>query len=493
MLSFFFWWSCNEPQKNIEIEALPVLPDRVQAVQIPKGPQTTYREAVISLVGEVRGEIEPCGCPTLPYGGFERRAQFFETIPNDLPHFQLDAGEQLLKGFSAEDRDASTQRAMLMLNLSANVGLDVMTVGPTDLITMSIKELQDFDAFPLISASYANQKGELLFPPFAVLEKQDFRLGVVGLSTRITDPKYRKEIRYIAPKEALQKTLSLLPSDLDLIIALGSIDDEEAQILVQEETSLAALLTTRGTAYEEPKNNKKNRTLIVETPERGRYIQTLYLHLNTLPQAKLLISSLEQPWRDRIMGQDNPDAQQKIKREGEGRNLVYLELSPLNEAYEPKEKTDTTSILQQFKQEKLVEATQNAEQPITKEEYGYASSGNCATCHSKQFARWVFTGHAKAWESLIRRNSENNPECVQCHSTGFGEVGGLGELTDSNLRRYKSVQCESCHGPLKGHPDSDHVQARPITPKTCLTCHDEANSPNFDFASYLSKASCQMD
>ena len=53
---------------------------------------------MITLVGEVRGEIEPCGCPTLAYGGFARRAQFMETLPDRLPTFQLDAGELLLKG-----------------------------------------------------------------------------------------------------------------------------------------------------------------------------------------------------------------------------------------------------------------------------------------------------------------------------------------------------------------------------------------------------------
>jgi len=493
MLSFFFWLACTESNTNINISELPPLPKRVQEVQRPKGPQTTIREAMISLVGEVRGEIEPCGCPTLPYGGFERRAQFFSTLPKDLPHFQLDAGEMLLKGFSGEDRESSRKRAQVMLDLSANVGLDLMTVGPTDIVIMGIAELQSFTEFPLISASYSDQQGKLLFPPFSVLEKQGFRLGVIGLSTRITEAKYRKEIRYIEPLQAIRNTLPLLPTDLDLIIALGSIDDEEAQILVREELQIAALLTTRGAAYEEPKNDAEHSSMIIETPERGRYIQNLYLHLNTLPQTKLQLSALEQPWRDRIMGQKNPEGKKKIVTEGEGRNLVYLELSPLNESYDPQKPTKTTDLLQNFKQEKLQEAAQKAQEPITETEFGYASSSSCSTCHSKEFARWVFTGHAKAWESLVLRDSQKNPECLQCHTTGFGEVGGLGELSQSNLRRFKSVQCESCHGPLQGHPDANHVQAKPITPQTCLGCHDEANSPEFNFGSYLSKASCQMD
>ena len=193
------------------------------------------------------------------------------------------------------------------------------------------------------------------------------------------------------------------------------------------------------------------------------------------------------------MGQKNPSSKQKIIKEGIGLNLTYIELNPLNESYDPPSKTNTDVMLDQFKQEQLATAARTAIEPVTNEEVGYASSGACSTCHSKEFAKWVFTDHANAWQSLISRNSQDNPECIQCHTTGFGEVGGLGELTESNIRRFKSVQCESCHGPLKGHPDASHVQAKPITPQTCLPCHDEANSPEFNFSTYMSKATCQMD
>lgn len=489
----FLFLACTEPKEQISLPDLPALPQKISPEQQKRGVETTYREAVITLVGEVRGEIEPCGCPTLPYGGFTRRAQFLETLPKELPHFQLDAGELLLKGFSGIDRDSSESRAKLMLELSHDVGVDVLAVGPTDISTLGIEPLQSYTQFPIISASYQDQHGELLFPPIAVIEKQGFRLGVIGLGTYISDPTYRDSIRYVPPQKAIQDSIALLPDDLDLIVTLGSIDDEEAYLLAQEDLGVAAMFTTRGASLEEAKNDARSRTLIVETPERGRYVQTIYLQLNTLPQAKLHISALEQPWRDQIMGQKNPSSKEKIIEEGRGINLAYIELNPLNESYDTPEQTKTDQILDQFKEKRIQEAAQKATQPITEKEVGYASSGSCSTCHSKEFAKWVYTDHANAWQSLVIRNSQDNPECIACHTTGFGEVGGLGELNDSNLRRFKSVQCESCHGPLKGHPDAPHVQSEPITPKTCLSCHDEANSPEFDFGSYLSKSTCQMD
>ena len=59
------------------------------------------------------------------------------------------------------------------------------------------------------------------------------------------------------------------------------------------------------------------------------------------------------------------------------------------------------------------------------------------------------------------------------------------------LRSFKGVQCESCHGPLRGHPEDGRVDAHAVTEATCVGCHDAANSPDFDFASYLRRATCQ--
>jgi hypothetical protein len=128
---------------------------------------------------------------------------------------------------------------------------------------------------------------------------------------------------------------------------------------------------------------------------------------------------------------------------------------------------------------------------ITPHVQAYASSGACVNCHSDEFARWTLTGHARAWRALLERDATQNPECVGCHSTGFGEPGGLGELTTTNIRKFKGVQCEECHGPMKGHPSESQAKATPVTRQTCLRCHDEANSPNFAYERYLPQASCQ--
>ena len=118
--------------------------------------------------------------------------------------------------------------------------------------------------------------------------------------------------------------------------------------------------------------------------------------------------------------------------------------------------------------------------------------GACSRCHTQEFARWTYSDHAKAWQSLIVRKQKDNPECLPCHTTGFGQPGGLGALTLTSIRKLKAVQCESCHGPMGGHPENPHVKSEPISEEGCITCHDEANSPTFQFDKFLKSASCQM-
>ena len=115
----------------------------------------------------------------------------------------------------------------------------------------------------------------------------------------------------------------------------------------------------------------------------------------------------------------------------------------------------------------------------------------CVNCHTDEFARWSLTDHAKAWLPIVQRQQTGNPECIGCHTTGYAQPGGFGEPSRSNLRKYKAVQCEACHGPYRGHPDDPRVEGRTVTMDTCLTCHDEANSPGFDWPTYLNRATCQ--
>jgi hypothetical protein len=491
--------ACSPEPDPVQLETLPSLPSLpAQQEAEPKDAGRDPVWAAIALVGEVRGELEPCGCPSLPYGGFLRRENYLEGLRSGLPTFHLDAGEMLLKGFSNVGQDREL-RARSLARLSEQVGVDAWAVGPGDLDAMGLETLKSMEGPPRISATWTDLEGEWLFPPSAVIERGGIRLGVIGLSARPMSTMHRNSIGYLDSEEAISRALDGLPGDLDLVVALGSVDDDDAAKAAAMEPDVAALLTTRGATYEEPYRPDIGMPLVIEAPERGRYVQTAYIRIGASSSFPLSQSSKPNDWRDWIElrarkaagyeDKELSETERRLAKEGDGRNLAYTELVALNRSYDGE--AAVSSELEAFKNEALKAAAQRASEP-QKGEKGYASASQCARCHSREFARWTLSDHAEAWQSLLLRDEQGNPECIQCHSTGFGKPGGLGELVRKQVRKYKAVQCESCHGPMGGHPGDPEVRPIPIGPETCLECHDEANSPDFEFESYLKRGQCQM-
>jgi len=119
----------------------------------------------------------------------------------------------------------------------------------------------------------------------------------------------------------------------------------------------------------------------------------------------------------------------------------------------------------------------------------FAGRGSCTECHAALDAHWTRTPHALAWKSLVDRGEEHNPDCLPCHSTGFAEAGGFVDPDED--RSLLNVQCEACHGPMLVHSqqtERSRVRRDPglrVTEATCRRCHDPANSPRFDFKTYL--------
>jgi hypothetical protein len=123
----------------------------------------------------------------------------------------------------------------------------------------------------------------------------------------------------------------------------------------------------------------------------------------------------------------------------------------------------------------------------------YAGRGSCTECHAPLDAHWTRTPHALAWKSLVDRGEEHNPDCLPCHTTGFAQPGGFVDPVED--RSLLNVQCEACHGPMLVHSQQSErspVRRDPgfrVTQATCRRCHDPANSPRFDFSTYLPRVS----
>jgi len=475
----------SESFNSVKTSTLPELPPPNAATDVPRGPEEVHRDLTLAIVGEVRGELEPCGCPTLPYGGFERRHTQLDRLRNEstAPVFHLDLGDTLVKGIATSRGDELPARASEMLRMGKMVGVDLWIPGPSDLVAMPIDAIASQSTLPVASATWVSPTtGANVLPSYAVLERGGVRVGVIALSA---PPTGSHSVGYREPTEAVHKTLPLLPEDLDWVIAAGNVSDREAREVATID-GLSAVFSTRGEAYNDPPLGRSDR-VVIETPDRGRYLQVVHARLATEAHQPLLLYPDPPEWRARLAAvrRGGDDA---FIASGAGRNLGLVNTIPLSGDLD--REGAVASRLSDYRSEQRARATKAAA-VVPDEGPHYASSGSCVNCHSDEFARWTLTGHARAWRVLVERRETENPECIACHTTGYGEAGGFGELSTTNIRKYKSVQCEMCHGPLGGHPNNTAVEATAITEATCTGCHDEANSPEFDYPTYLARASCQ--
>ena len=119
--------------------------------------------------------------------------------------------------------------------------------------------------------------------------------------------------------------------------------------------------------------------------------------------------------------------------------------------------------------------------PVLLEKAAYSGEELCSVCHEQPHATWTLTQHAYAFETLVEHGADRNPECLRCHTVGYGLPGGF----DPKLRQdhLRGVQCENCHG--RGGPHQSPEFSKAGFEPVCLGCHTQEHSLRFVFAERL--------
>ncbi|MCA9423982.1 MAG: redoxin domain-containing protein [Candidatus Omnitrophica bacterium] len=117
----------------------------------------------------------------------------------------------------------------------------------------------------------------------------------------------------------------------------------------------------------------------------------------------------------------------------------------------------------------------------------YVGSPICGLCHMQEWEQWLGTAHAHSMDSLRKRQNQYKLECVVCHVTG--EAGKDVRPWRMTPRELQSVGCEECHGPGGPHRTVPYpgAEIHSTEESSCVRCHDEENSPNWDYETYLAK------
>ncbi len=341
-------------------------------------------------------------------------------------------------------------------------GCVATTIGAFDLFRGGeyLKRLIVDHGLPVVSANvYDELTGELFVEPYMIVERGGVKFGITGALDPETDIRTHNTVEQLGvtigePMETLPAVVEELHEKVDYVILLSQLGLAQSKLLVEEMPGIDFMLIGVAAQYA-AKSFEVGGTVMMQPGYKGQRMSDYRLQFDE-ENAYLGYSGHTFDLGDKVPS----DA------------AVALLLKEHKIAIEDANKRRAAA------RTPTADATQ-AIPPYTEECLGVGAT--CQRCHQPQMDQWTETAHAKAFATLERGNQSSNPECLRCHTTCSMDLPLDGSArVQSNLR---NVQCEVCHGKATDHArDGSYGK---VTVATCLRCHDEENSADFDFAVYL--------
>ena len=328
--------------------------------------------------------------------------------------------------------------------------------------------------FPFVSGNIVwKDSGEPIVDPFTILRLparkgarvKDVRVAFMGLCP--SNPAFLKtgpdgrQIVTVDPVAAAVKYVPQMRAKSDIVVVLSGLDLDVARNVARKVKEIDLILGGQGGRETRPDDFPEDtligRTRIHYVGDQGKNLGEVRLFLSdkrTIASMQRTTVQLTREWPDDAVLARLMDA---TKEEVNAFNQAQAEAqSPFAVPEKPA-----------------------AGRPA------YTGSGRCVTCHESEFSIWSQSAHAHAFEVLVRDKQDFNPECVGCHTIGYGKPQGF--ITAAATPLLKHVGCEACHGPSGQHPESETEGYGRTTTEACRVCHTQQNSPDFDPASYIPK------
>jgi hypothetical protein len=431
------------------------------------------------ISGEQLGYLEPCGCTQGQLGGLLRRYDFVERLRGERkwPLVQVDLGSLIKDPSLARGGPEQTKiKFNTALKALAVMNYDALALSPEDLKVGVDEAVGQFLNLPgdrpkVVSANVAAPGLEAKIVPSIRASAGPLKVGI----TAVADPGALKALKdpsldLLAVKsidETLPAVLAGLEKDTDTQVLLVQGSPELAKTLAEKYKGFDIVVATSTGADPEADATPLNggKTLLVNVGQKGKYVGVVGLFREGGPKYR---------YQRVMLGThlDGPATAMKKVIEDDFRESLKQQ-----------------KVVENFPRHGFVNAAGGASGAT------FVGAETCKNCHPKTVEFWGSTKHAKAFESLVhdpKPNTMFDAECVACHTTGFEYTSGWKspELTS----KLKGNQCENCHGPASKHvadPTNKAVRAplrltseQADKNRLCLKCHDEDNSPHFEFAKY---------
>jgi len=118
----------------------------------------------------------------------------------------------------------------------------------------------------------------------------------------------------------------------------------------------------------------------------------------------------------------------------------------------------------------------------------YVPSAACGRCHRRQHAAWRAGPHARAYKGLAKARRTGDPNCLMCHTTGFGVKGGF--IRIEKTPGLAGVHCQNCHRHNAAEHRRKGFTVPRVTKDVCTTCHTPVTDPKFVFRRKLPTIRC---
>ncbi|MFZ5995143.1 MAG: multiheme c-type cytochrome [Thermodesulfobacteriota bacterium] len=315
----------------------------------------------------------------------------------------------------------------------------------TDFIRDQIKALKTH----FLSASvHKGEAKELLGRPYLIKDLGPVKVGILALTV---PPLNRNQIQAEGveisdPLAGIKKYLPAIKREANLVVVLSDLSEEENRSIVSEFGDVQVILAARGKA---PLENS-NHAIIVSTGQK--YLARLDLWV---------------------------DHNGRLLRHDFNRICLSMDIAPdseveqfISQAYGAavKDRAGQAGAKRKFSDQALEQDREN----------GYMGAESCRSCHATEYRAWKGTRHSRAFDTLRDVRRHFYPDCVLCHTTGFGYPTGF--QIGQTAGRLAGVGCEVCHGPGRkhiSHPETARLR-RTVSVAICLECHDKERNPDFE-------------
>jgi hypothetical protein len=368
--------------------------------------------------------------------------------------------------FSGQPNVQGRMQAETVLETMAKAGYHAGALGERELALgrAFVDSILKSMPFPLLAANISDPAtGARLTKTHEIVTIGTTRVGVIGL-TMLTAPGVIDTLgfRIEDPMQWAKQLVPEVAAKADIVVVLAHLGWGGAFSLAQQVPGIDVIVAGHGSHLTEEPQRVGN-TILVQAGDQGKRVGRLQmtgLRGKGKSTGTLVGLGTDTP--------EDPEIKQIVANYGARVTRYYAD----SRGQHP------------------------AAPPPTQMNYRYSGAQQCRACHSGVYERWLASKHAHAMVTLEQKQKHFDPECVRCHSTGYGKPTGFISLKVNP--ELANVQCEQCHGQgslhvmyrtkgeeaLSGVTQAASEKARRfprVGPTVCLQCHTPERDPDFEY------------